>query len=54
MIKKSKPQKPQKNVVVDGPPNNSPYELSDKKKQEIRDRLEKVYGEVLKKKSDKN
>jgi hypothetical protein len=54
MSKKGKPLKPEKNIVVDGLPNNSPYELSDKKKQEIRDRLEKVYGEVLKKKSDKN
>lgn len=54
MTKKSKPQKTEKNVTVDGPPNNSPYELSEKKKQEIRERLEKVYGEVLKKKSDKN
>lgn len=53
MSKKSNPQKLQKSVVKDGLPNNTPFDLSDKKKQEIRDRIEKVYG-GLNKKSDKN
>ena len=54
MSKDKKPQKREKSVTVDGLPNNAPFEVSEKKRQEIRDRLEKVYGEVLKKKSDKN
>lgn len=52
MSKKNKKERPQKFVVVDGLPNNTPFDLSEKKKQEIKERLEKVYGEVLKKKSD--
>jgi hypothetical protein len=54
MSQNKKPQKREKSVTVDGLPNNAPFEVSEKKRQEIRNKLEKVYGEVLKKKSDKN
>lgn len=54
MSKKSNPQKPKKTVIKDGLPNNIPFDLSEKKKKEIRDRIEKVYGGTFDKKSDKN
>ena len=54
MSKNKNIKKREKPVTVDGLPNNSPFEVSDKKKEEIRNRIEKVYGEVLKKKSENN
>ena len=43
-----------KHIIVDGNPKKAPFDLPAKKKEEIKDRIEKLYGDALKKKSENN
>jgi len=51
--KSKKPNTGIKIKIIDGKQNYSPFELSSKKKQEIKDKVDNLYNKFVKK-NDKN